>query len=120
MAITEDGRHQMYTRLSEVLSEDEGATPMAYPNTMINGDLDRLQTATRAEIREAVNNARVELRAEIRDLRLSLERERQARYELEWDHFRSTMAARRRTMLTAILASNGLIATLLVAMMRFS
>lgn len=108
---------------------------MGYLNTTIERDLSRLQRATCYEIRGAVDAARRDLRSEIYDLRLSLEREsrerqlreRREKYERESAEHRAEMerfwdvtAARSRTLVVVILACNILIATLLIAMMRFS
>ena len=73
MGITEATRHQMYTRLEEVLGVDDAATlmshlpPVGWADVATRADLDRLAAQFQADLSG--------LRVEMADLRVELHRE---------------------------------------------
>ncbi len=74
MAVTEESRHRMYQRLSEVLGAEEATTlmehlpPVGWADVATKRDLDTSVAATRHDVERAV----LELRGEIAQVESSL------------------------------------------------
>lgn len=78
MAISEQARHQLYSRLEQVLGQDEATTlieylpPLGWQDVATKRDLDAAIATLGGELRAEIGGLKADLRTQTRSLFLSL------------------------------------------------